>query len=36
MIMENCLAPKEIKAMGVDVIPLGTHININDANDIMV
>ena len=35
VIMENLFPPKEIKAMEMDVIPPGTHINAYEAYDIL-
>jgi N-acyl homoserine lactone hydrolase len=34
--MENFYPPKEIKAMEMDVIPPGTHINTYESYDIML
>lgn len=36
VIMENFFPPKEIKAMDMDVIPPGTHVNVYEAYDIML
>ncbi len=36
VIEENFNPPKEIKAMEMDVIPPGTHVNVYDAYDIML
>jgi glyoxylase-like metal-dependent hydrolase (beta-lactamase superfamily II) len=36
VIMENFFPPKEIKAMDMDVIPPGTHVNAYEAYDIML
>jgi len=35
-IEENFYPPKEIRAMEMDVIPPGTHVNVYDAYDIMI
>ena len=35
VIMENLYPPKEIRAMEMDVIPPGTHVNVYEAYDIM-
>lgn len=35
VIMENFYPPKEIRAMEMDVIPPGTHVNVYEAYDIM-
>ena len=35
-IMENFFPPKEIKAMEMEVIPSGTHVNVYEAYDIML
>ena len=34
--MENFYPPKEIKAMEMDVIPPGTHVNTYESYDIML
>ena len=36
VIKENFYPPKEIKALEMDVIPPGTHVNVYDAYDIML
>ena len=36
VIEENFDPPKEIRAMEMDVIPPGTHINVYDSYDIML
>jgi glyoxylase-like metal-dependent hydrolase (beta-lactamase superfamily II) len=36
VIMENFFPPKEIKAMEMDVIPPGTHVNVYEAYNIML
>ncbi len=36
VIMENFYPPNEIKAMEMDVIPPGTHVNVYEAYDIML
>jgi N-acyl homoserine lactone hydrolase len=36
VIMDNFFPPKEIKAMDMEVIPPGTHVNVYEAYDIML
>lgn len=36
VINENFFPPKQIRAMEMDVIPPGTHVNANDAYDILI
>jgi glyoxylase-like metal-dependent hydrolase (beta-lactamase superfamily II) len=36
VIMENFFPPKEVRAMELDVIPPGTHVNVYEAYDIML
>lgn len=36
LLMENFFPPKQITAMEMEVIPPGTHVNVNDAYDIML
>ncbi len=35
-LLENFFPPKEVTAMEMDVIPPGTHVNVNEAYDIMI